>query len=159
MRFKFNKYDSEQSAPDIDIAPMVDMIFTLLIFFMATSTFMLQPGFKIELPEANTTDNATAEYLTVYINQNNEIFLNDRKTTSEQLGAEIEKILPKLKEPNLSINADYRIEYGLVIRITDIAKLAGVRNVILTTQPQQSQPLNTQLPATAPVPPASRPMP
>ncbi|MBP7653858.1 biopolymer transporter ExbD [Candidatus Dependentiae bacterium] len=134
MRFNFLKQEDE-STPDLDIAPMVDLVFTLLIFFMATSTFMLQPGFKIELPEASSTDNINSEYLTAYINADNEIFLNDKKTSIEQLGPEIEKNLPNLKESSLSVNADYRVEYGLVIKLTDIAKLAGIKNVILTTQP------------------------
>ncbi|HPG30533.1 MAG TPA: biopolymer transporter ExbD [bacterium] len=141
MRFKFFKHDDE-STPELDIAPMVDLVFTLLIFFMATSTFMLQPGFKIELPEASSTDNINSEYLTIYINQNEEIFLNDKRTSLDSLGSEIQKNLPALKESSISVNADYRVEYGLVIKLTDIAKLAGVKNVILTTQPGDVQDFN-----------------
>jgi len=139
MAFKFANKIIQSSQPDIDVAPMVDMMFILLIFFMVTSTFVLQPGFKIELPEAAVSDNTTSEYLTIYVSDKKEIFLNDKKFSVETIGNEIKKALPKLKEPTLSINADYKIEYGLVIKLTDIAKLSGIRNVILTTQPVDLQ--------------------
>jgi len=135
MAFKFANDYLNKEKPDIDIAPMVDMIFILLIFFMVTSTFVLQPGFKIELPEAAVSENTNAEYLTVFVNDKKDIFLNEVPVSIEALGNEIKNRIPKLKEPVISINADYKIEYGLVIKITDIAKLSGIKDVILTTQP------------------------
>ncbi|HON55443.1 MAG TPA: biopolymer transporter ExbD [bacterium] len=135
MRFKYKSKFQKYSTTDIDIAPMVDVIFILLIFFMVTSTFVLQPGFKIELPEAKSTDNTAAEYTTIYINKNKDIFLNEQKVEIDELGFYIENSLPKIKDSTISINADASIDYGLVIKITDIAKLAGIKNIILTTSP------------------------
>jgi len=125
----------ETTQPEIDIAPMVDVMFIILVFLMVTSTFVLQPGFKIELPEATVSDNNPPEILTLYITKDKEIFLNDKKVDLSTVGAEIQKILPTLKNNALAINADYRAEYGLIIKLTDIAKIAGVQNLIFTTQP------------------------
>lgn len=139
MAFKFGNNYLKDEKPEIDIAPMVDMIFILLIFFMVTSTFVLQPGFKIELPEAAASENAQSENLTIYVNEKKDIFINEKPIRIEELATEIKNKIPKLKEPVVSINADYKIEYGLVIKITDIAKLSGIKDVILTTQPIDPQ--------------------
>jgi len=136
MKFNFKKQKYfEDNNLDIDIAPMVDVIFLLLIFFMVTSTFILQPGFKIDLPNANVSDNKTADYLIVYVNKTGEIFLNEKKTNLDNLGIKIKKAFPKLKDLTIALNADKTTEYGKIIQITDIAKLSGIKNVILTTEP------------------------
>lgn len=133
MKFNFKKKNVE--SVDVDMAPMIDMIFILLVFFMVTSTFVVQPGFKIDLPQADNSDNNFAEYLTLYVNAEGRMFLNDTEVGMDNFQELVKEKLAMVKTPTLSINADRKFEYGTVINIIDLAKNAGVKDVVLTTEP------------------------
>jgi biopolymer transport protein ExbD len=121
----------------INITSLIDIIFMLLLFFMITSTFLEQPGIKLELPAAKTSANTDPQEYTLTVDKKGELFLNRQPVTLAGLEAEIRKILPKMKQGALVLKADQDISHGLVVRVMDLAKRAGVKKLIIGTKPEK----------------------
>jgi biopolymer transport protein ExbD len=121
----------------INITSLIDVIFMLLLFFMITSTFLEQPGIKLELPTAKTSANAEAQEVVLTVDKKGGLFLNRQPLTLGELEAEIRKVLPKMKDSALVLKADQEISHGLVVRVMDLAKRAGVRKLIIGTKPEK----------------------
>lgn len=121
----------------INITSLIDVIFMLLLFFMITSTFLEQPGIKLELPAAKTSANSEAQEVVLTVDKKGELFLNRRPLALAELEAEIRKILPQMKDSTLVLKADQEISHGLVVRVMDMAKRGGVKKLIIGTKPEK----------------------
>jgi len=121
----------------INITSLIDVIFMLLLFFMITSTFLEQPGIKLELPTAKTSTNTEPQEYVLTVDKKGELFLNRQPVTLAGLEAEIRKALPKMKDGALVLKADQEITHGLVVRVMDMAKRGGVRKLIIGTKPEK----------------------
>ena len=117
----------------LDIAPLIDVIFLLLVFFMLTSSFIFQPGIKINLPKAITSEVIQKENLIVIIKEDNSIFINERSVAEEELFSRL-KIAAKESKPIL-IKADREASLGKVVEIWDVCRAEGIEKInIATTQ-------------------------
>jgi len=134
---KFKRKKDKDTGILIELTPLIDVVFLLLIFFMLTSTFILQPGFKINLPEAVTSDYKSTENLYCYITEDGLVYINDRLVDMNSLHGVLTEELNSREDKTLSIKGDYSIKFGLAIRVTDIARLAGVENIIYATRPME----------------------
>jgi len=121
----------EHGLRQIDIAPLIDMIFQLLIFFMLTSSFVVQPGIKINLPKAVTSEVVKYENIEIAISSENVIYLNGKVVTLLEL-KNLFKQLPKGKQ-SIMIKADRRASLGRVVEIWDMCREAGVAQVNIAT--------------------------
>jgi len=119
----------------IDITPLVDIIFILLIFFMVTSTFLELPGLKLELPAAASSRPQKVRQLVIVMSADGKIYLNEEPLTLAQLKPKLKTALAqKSTEPTLIIKADRRVPHGDVVQVMDMAKLYGIQKLIITTQ-------------------------
>ena len=121
----------------LDIAPLIDVIFLLLIFFMLTSSFVFQPGIKIDLPKAVTGDVLFEKSLVVYLTKGNEIFLNDRRIDLEELRSRL-RIAAK-EEKSLLIKADETVPLGQVVLVWDLCREEGVGQINIATNQSLKQ--------------------
>ena len=121
----------------INITSLIDVIFMLLLFFMISSTFLEQPGIKLELPAAKTSVKTEPQEYTLTIDKKGQLFLNRQALVMDKLEAEIRKALPKMKDSALVLRADQEITHGLVVRIMDLAKRAGIKKLIIGTKPEE----------------------
>ena len=121
----------------INITSLIDIIFMLLLFFMITSTFLEQPGIKLELPTAKTSANAEPQGYVLTVDKKGELFLNRQPVTMADLETEIRKALPQMKDCALVLKADQEITHGLVVRVMDMAKRGGVKKLIIGTKPER----------------------
>ena len=130
MRFKRRVFLEKGN---LDIAPLIDIIFLLLIFFMLTSSFIFQPGIKINLPKALTSEVIQRENLVIVVTEDSSIYIDDREITDEELASRI-KIAGKKSKPIL-IKADSRASLGRVVELWDLCRVEGVQKInIATTQ-------------------------
>ena len=130
MRFK-RKVFLEKGK--LDIAPLIDVVFLLLIFFMLTSSFIIQPGIRVNLPRAVTSEVLNKELVVVTITAENEVFVNERPVEAEELVSHI--TVAARDERPLLIKADKSADVGKVIEIWDICREVDVRQVnVATTQ-------------------------
>ena len=117
----------------LEIAPLVDIVLLLLIFFMLTSNFIMQPGIKITLPRAKTA-RPQEEDIVVFITKDNRIYLNDREINIGELKDALEKKLEKSKKKNVILKADEKINLGLAVKVMDIAREVKAENVVISTK-------------------------
>jgi len=118
---------------NLDIAPLIDVIFLLLIFFMLTSSFIFQPGIRVNLPKAVTSEVLHKELLVVVITADNSTYVNERPVSAEELLSRI-SLAAREGQP-LLIKADKEADLGKVIEVWDICRQVNLKQVnIATTQ-------------------------
>lgn len=118
----------------INMTSLIDVLFLLLIFFMVSSSFLEQPGIKLELPHAQSAVVTQQKDFTLYLDKNGEMFLNKDKVTLDNLGAQLKQALPNMIEGALILKADQDASHGTVVRVMDVAKQSGVRKLIIGTK-------------------------
>jgi biopolymer transport protein ExbD len=121
----------EHGLKQIDIAPLIDMVFQLLIFFMLTSSFIMQPGIKVNLPKAVTSEVVKNENIEVVISAENVTYLNGKVLTAQELKAILQEAA-KRKQPVL-IKADRRASLGRVVEIWDLARDLSISHINIAT--------------------------
>ena len=117
----------------LDIAPLIVIVFLLLVFFMLTSSFIFQPGIKINLPKALTSEVIQKENLIIVITDGNNLHIDERLVDMEELSSRL-KIASRESKPVL-IKADRKASLGKVVEIWDLCRAEGLEKVnIATTQ-------------------------
>lgn len=121
----------------LDIAPLIDVVFLLLIFFMLTSSFVSQPGIKVHLPKAITGEMLSKNVTVITITQGNKIFLDNKRVDFKNLKDELKEIT-KDKENALLIKADAGAFLGHVVKVWDLCRELGISqvNIATTTEKQ-----------------------
>ncbi|HKJ66911.1 MAG TPA: biopolymer transporter ExbD [bacterium] len=112
---------------------LTDIVLLLLIFFMLTSSFVVQPGIKVRLPRAATGQEATEDRVFITVTSSNQIYLNQVQVNRSQLGEQLRQILRE-SDRLVVIRADKDISLESTIRIVDIAKLAGAERFMIATE-------------------------
>ncbi len=130
MKFKRRSHPFIRS----DAAPMADVVFLLLIFFMLSSSFIIQPGIKIKLPEAITSQAQLERQLILTVSKDKKIFLNEKRIAMKDLLPELKNVFLDRKDKVLIIKADKRVLHGTVVEIMDKAKLAGAEKLAIATE-------------------------
>lgn len=117
----------------LDIAPLIDIVFNLLIFFMLTSSFIFQPGININLPKAITGEIVQRENLIIVITSDGALYIDERVVGEEELSSRL-KIAATGSKPIL-IKADRTASLGKVVEIWDLCRREGIQKIsIATTQ-------------------------
>ena len=118
----------------LDIAPLIDVVFLLLIFFMLTSSFVFQPGIRVNLPKAMTSEVLQKELLVITLREDNSIFINERRIEGDELLSRIS--LAARQDQPLLIRADKKANLGKVIEVWDACRQANVKQINIATTPQ-----------------------
>ncbi len=126
------KFSQNQSleTPEINITPLVDIVFLLLIFFMVSSRFTDETSLRVNLPESGSgkTLNETVNTI-LSITANGKMFLGNHAVKKSELSTE----LARLKEQPLIIKADEGVAHGQVVEALDMAKSAGISKASIAT--------------------------
>ena len=120
--------------PKIDVTPMADMVFLLLIFFMLSSPVFMQPGIKIKLPKTVTAEPELGDKLILNISKEEKLILNGKEVKLENLEEELRYQLLERTDKVLIIRADKEVQHGLVVEALDKAKLAGAEKLAIATE-------------------------
>jgi biopolymer transport protein ExbD len=104
---------------------------------MVSSTFLEQPGMKLELPSAKSSQPTPVRDLTLYITKNGEMTLNDKQITLEQLSTELSLSFIDKSEATLVIKADKDVSHGNVVKVMDISKRSGVKKLVIATKMEE----------------------
>lgn len=123
-----------RSGPLLDLTPMVDVVFTLVIFFMVSTTFIsLESGLPIDLPQAQNTEAQTTDQPTVTITGAGRIYLAGAEVTEASLIEALRPVLEGRTDKTVVMRADQSIEYGLPVRVMDLIRQAGADRVAIAT--------------------------
>ncbi len=130
MRFK-RHMELEHGLKQIEITPLIDMVFQLLIFFLLTSNFIIQPGIKVNLPRAATSEVVQHQNIELVISGENVIYFGGKVITTVELKALLNQAA-KEKEAIL-IKSDKRASLGRVVEVWDMCRDLGVDQINIAT--------------------------
>ncbi|MBN1405882.1 MAG: biopolymer transporter ExbD [Candidatus Omnitrophica bacterium] len=116
---------------NIDIAPLIDVVFQLLIFFMLTSSFIFQPGIRVNLPRAITSEALSERNVVIAITAENLIYIDEKLVTLNELISNLKRIADSGRA--ILIKADEKASLGRVVKIWDICRQEGISKVNIAT--------------------------
>lgn len=132
------KTDSLSASPSIDLTPIIDMVFLLLIFFLVTTTYhQVEREMQIALPEAESGApiSVALRELIVNVATDGSVVVSGRTLTLEELRSLVTQAVDANPNQKVTVRADRDASYGLVARVLDIAKASGVSEPFLDTVP------------------------
>lgn len=121
----------------IEIIPMIDTMFFLLVFFMmATLAMTLQKGLQVNLPTVGSATEAVSEQASLTLTKNGDLFFNKEAIGIPELELRLESLLNEGQEPSVVINADEAVSHGRVIEVMDSVRKTGITNMAFAIKPQ-----------------------
>ena len=124
----------EREASEVNLTPMLDVVFIMLIFFIVTASFVKEAGIDITRPPAATAERKERGNILIAITETNQIWMDRRHVDPRSLRANIERMHAENPQGSVVIQADEKSENGLLVRVMDAARLAGVKNVSLAAE-------------------------
>lgn len=126
--------NNDVDSADIDITPMLDIVFIMLIFFIVTTSFVKESGITVNRPSAETTEQKTGSNLLVAIRANGEIWIDRRVVDVRSVRANIERMKADNPEGAAIIQADEFAPSGLLVKVMDQIRLAGITNISIAAR-------------------------
>jgi len=120
----------------IEIIPMIDTMFFLLVFFMiATLSMTIQHGMPVSLPTADSTTDKVPDHISLTLTRDGALYYNKERIELPELELRLTSLRQTDPDPSLVINADEQVPHGRVIKVMDIIRLAGIPNMAIATKP------------------------
>ena len=117
--------DQSRRRVSLDISPLLDVVFLLLIFFLVTTTFMPDASMELELPESTTATQSEVAPTMVTVGEDGGVEIDGDSVSIEELERTVAALLPEERE-KITVRADARVDYGVIVRIIDALRNAGV---------------------------------
>ena len=134
MRRSFSNIAAESDEAEIDITPMLDVVFIMLIFFIVTASFVKESGIEVNRPEASTSQSKPRASILVAINDLGEIWINKRRVDVRAVQANIERLKAENPQGTVVIQADKKSTTDTLIKVMDAARAARVFDVSIAAQ-------------------------
>lgn len=136
------KVKSRRGVPHstIDMTPMLDIVFQLILFFLVSTTFAILPGIKLNLPESKTAEGTSYKGITITAEKNGVLFFNEKEVSLETLGKELRAYDTgdtKKAEFPISLEADGSVKTDTVVKIFDVIRESGYSAINLRTKSQK----------------------
>ena len=117
-----------------NFASLTDIVLMLLIFFMLSSSYIIQDGFKMKLPESRVAETHNQKSISISITEKQIIFLNGKKISKQNLGAELRRDILNSPESVVVIRAAKNLSLQAVVDVLDLAKSAGAQKFLIATR-------------------------
>jgi biopolymer transport protein ExbD len=124
----------EQDETEINVTPMLDVVFIMLIFFIVTASFVKEAGIDVNRPDAATAERKERGNILVAITENGQIWINKRQVDPRAVRANIERMHAENPQGSVVIQADRNSKNGLLVQVMDAARLAGVYEVSIAAE-------------------------
>jgi len=118
----------------LNITPLIDVLFILIIFFTVSSTFLEQPGIELKLPEAESSKSHTTQKVIIFIDETENVFLNNTIVPLDTLVARVGRLLTQQSDKSVVLRADEGVSHGLVIHIMDRLRRSGIYKIVVSTE-------------------------
>lgn len=130
---------NNRSAVELNMAPLIDMVFILLIFFLVTTSFVKETGIEVSRPTAATAAGREKATILVGIDAENRVFFDRREVDIRAVRANIERALVENPEGTVVVVADKESSTGTTIQVMDGCRMAGAQNVSLAARLPQTE--------------------
>ena len=133
MRKRKGAFGAEEEDNEINLTPMLDVVFIMLIFFIVTASFIKEAGIDVIRPEATTADKQEDAAILIAISANDEIWIDRRQTDPRALRTAIERLHSENPKGSIVIQADENSTNEILVIVMEAAKQVGVANVAIAT--------------------------
>ena len=130
------RFSSDEQA-DIDMTPMLDVVFIMLIFFIVTASFVKESGIDINRPNAATAEIKERGNILIAITREGQIWIDKRPVDVRALRANIERLHAENPQGSVVIQADRDSKNGLLVQVMDAARAAGVFEISIAAEAEQ----------------------
>jgi len=134
MRAPFANILQEEEETGIDMTPMLDVVFIMLIFFIVTASFVREAGIDVNRPEAATAVNKDRASILIAISEKGEVWINKRRVDVRAVQANVERLHAENPQGTVVIQADKKATTDILIKVMDGARAAGVFDVSIAAQ-------------------------
>ncbi|MCG9760257.1 biopolymer transporter ExbD [Pseudoalteromonas sp. Isolate6] len=134
MRAPLAKVFQEEEAEEINMTPMLDVVFIMLIFFIVTASFVKEAGIDVNRPEAATAVKKQRTNILVAISDTGEIWINKRQVDIRAVQANIERLKAENPQGSVVIQADKKATTDTLIKVMDASRAAGAFDVSIAAQ-------------------------
>ena len=139
MRLSSHQHSEE---PDVNLTPMIDVVFLLLLFFMISTSFVRESSLKVDLPEATgkPIENEEGKPIDIVIFSDGKLNINDvvlDNPTSEKIISALKKSVGNNPDPHIIISADADAEYQRIVTAMDVSRQLGYTRLTLATRQSQ----------------------
>ncbi len=120
----------------VDLIPMIDVVFQLVIFFLVTATFAVIPAIKVNLPKSSTSQGVSVSQVKITVNQDGTLLMDDDVVSFNMIGKRLSKIDLQGKNPEslpVIVEADEKVPNGTIVKIFDELRKSGFSTVNLRT--------------------------
>jgi len=118
----------------LNMTPMIDIVFLLLIFFLLTTNFITEEGIKVKLPQAKSTTAQTQEDITMFISKDWKIFIRNDEMNESRLFDRLSALIGNDPHKLVIVKADREIILNKAVKVMDIAKAAGAERLCIATE-------------------------
>lgn len=129
---KFKRH--EEGETQVDMSPLIDMVFILLIFFMVSSTFVKDKKIDIKRPGASSSTMASSKSVRIYIDNNGAIFLDKEEVRPWILQSRVRELIQDDKEKSILVVADKTVKADKLVEVVDSCRLAGAVDIGVATE-------------------------
>ncbi|MBU1054201.1 MAG: biopolymer transporter ExbD [Proteobacteria bacterium] len=130
---------SKRGVTELNMAPLIDMVFILLIFFLVTTSFVKETGIDVNRPTASTAVSQSKATILIAVDQQNRIFIDHREIDIRAVRANVERNLAENPDGAIIVVADKASTTGTAITVMDGCRMAGAKNVSLAAGLPESQ--------------------
>ncbi|MDX1515818.1 MAG: biopolymer transporter ExbD [Woeseiaceae bacterium] len=134
MRSKHAALQAEEEENEINLTPMLDVVFIMLIFFIVTATFIKEAGIQVDRPDAITADSQEDAAILVAISPNDEIWIDRRMVEPSTVRTVLERLHAENPKGSLVIQADRESTNEMLVVVMEAAKNAGIPNVAISAE-------------------------
>jgi len=133
MRNNQGAFGQEEESEEINLTPMLDVVFIMLIFFIVTATFIKEAGIQVDRPDTVTADSQEDAAILIAISANDEIWIDKQERDPRDVRVVIERLHAENPKGSIVIQADEESTNEKLIAILEAAKAAGVTNVAIAS--------------------------
>jgi len=138
MSIRTRQSATEDDESEVNLTPMLDVVFIMLIFFIVTASFVREAGIQVERPSAVNTDLIKSGNILVAISQNGEVWIQKRRVGIDQVRSNIERLLAESPKASVIVQADRKSKNGVFVKVMDQAKQAGAQQVAIAALEESS---------------------
>ena len=124
----------EQDDTEVNLTPMLDVVFIMLIFFIVTASFVKEAGIDVTRPDAATAERKERGNILVAISESGQVWIDKRHVDIRAVRANIERLAAENPQGSVVIQADTNSKNGILVQVMDAARLAGVEQVSIAAE-------------------------